>query len=251
MIIFKEEMIRSNKSKKIEKDQLISIFEDTLKFCELKLDEENSSSIDYDSLKEGHITVSNVDCVFAARNYVQKGYNVSMLNMASFSSPGGGVKKGSRAQEEHLCRLSNLYPTLKKLKYPWKEFDCFAHKNVTFVRDEESFEFLKKPWKCDIISVAGYKLSSPKQFTKETFENMVKKIQQIVQMAVTLKTQVLVLSPIGCGAYSNPNDQIALAFWKVFVGQNWKSCFHRVVFAIIDDHNSSDIEVFKNMFANK
>ena len=242
-------MIRSKKSESTQK--LITIFEETLEYCQLKLESEQISCMDYMQLKKAEIIVLNVDCVTAARKFIEKGCNVAMLNMASFSTPGGGVQKGSRAQEEHLCRLSNLFPMLNELKYPWKEFDCFAHKGVSFVRDEETFDFLKKPWKCDIISVAGYKLNSPKQFTKETFEKTVKKIQQIVEMAIKLKTQVLILSPLSCGAYANPNDQIALAFWKVLVAQNWKSCFHRVVFAIIDDQNSSDnFEVFEKMFKN-
>lgn len=52
-------------------------------------------------------------------------HRVAVLNFASAVTPGGGVKHGSSAQEESLCRCSTLYPTLDQ-RFLW---DAYYNKN--------------------------------------------------------------------------------------------------------------------------
>ena len=48
------------------------------------------------------VRVENKDCVLAAKELLDAGYNPAMLNLADLYIPGGLVEYGSGAQEENL-----------------------------------------------------------------------------------------------------------------------------------------------------
>ena len=58
------------------------------------------------------VVVSRKRTLEAAAGYARAGKRVCVLNFASASNPGGGVKNGSSAQEEAICRCSTLYMNL-------------------------------------------------------------------------------------------------------------------------------------------
>ena len=66
------------------------------------------------TLAEGStkIIVKNDDSIHCGHQLQQEGYNPVVLNLASRRNPGGGVKNGSRAQEESLFRSTNLFLSL-------------------------------------------------------------------------------------------------------------------------------------------
>ena len=72
------------------------------------------------------VDVVNCDSFSHARK-LAKGYkgDVLVLNFANAVHPGGGVKKGSRAQEEDLCRKSSLMRSLES-----KESRAFYEYNL-------------------------------------------------------------------------------------------------------------------------
>ena len=61
----------------------------------------------YDTL--ANVVVSAKRTFEAAETYAKSGKAVCVHNFASASNPGGGVESGSNAQEECLCRCSNLF----------------------------------------------------------------------------------------------------------------------------------------------
>ena len=69
--------------------------------------------------KAARIIVSKKRTLEAAAAYAEK--QVCILNFASATNPGGGVTKGSSAQEEAICRCSTLYPNLKE-PWVWNKF---------------------------------------------------------------------------------------------------------------------------------
>lgn len=103
----------------------VEVFEDTKKLCEtngkikevlarsvknqkLILEEEELSAVDKARFEdEAKIVVSIKRTFEAAADYA--GQKVAVHNFASATNPGGGVTRGSSAQEECLCRCSGLY----------------------------------------------------------------------------------------------------------------------------------------------
>ena len=71
--------------------------------------------------KPCRIVVSPKRTLEAAAPYRCAGKKVCVLNFASATNPGGGVTKGSSAQEEAICRCSTLYANLKEQK-AWDSF---------------------------------------------------------------------------------------------------------------------------------
>ena len=115
-----------------KREQLKAVFEDTVKRIQSDqfLRESTEKSVrltkhfavnDYPSFessspKKGAVTVSRHSTFEAARKLYKKypDKRIAVLNFASATNPGGGVTRGSSAQEEALCRCSTLYPTLKQ-----------------------------------------------------------------------------------------------------------------------------------------
>jgi len=222
-----------------EKEQTFSINEKDIESFYKVLKEEE---------KETSIQVIEGDCVNIAREFVSDGYKVCMLNMASKWKPGGGVFKGKMAQEEHLCRLSNLYLFLSTTKYPLEDFQCLVSPNVTFFKDTD-YTKLRKPWNCHIISMAAYQVAKPSHFSKPMYEGTIQKIKVMLTAAKKVDHDVLILSAFGCGAYNNPNDLVAKAFYQVLVEEAWSKKFKKIVFAIYDDKNSNgNLQAFKDQF---
>ena len=76
-----------------------------------------------DCQRSGRIVVSKSKTFQAAteQNRKHPGQRIAVLNFASPTNPGGGVKRGSSAQEESLCRCSTLFPTIDR-RWLWDKY---------------------------------------------------------------------------------------------------------------------------------
>eukprot|EP00969_Alexandrium_andersonii_P261935 11579529-Alexandrium_andersonii.AAC.1 len=67
---------------------------------------------------------------------------------------------------------------------------------------------------------------------------MRKKAEVIINAAVELDCDVLILSAFGCGAFHNPPDQAALFFKEALNEVGTEHTLQEVVLCIFEDHNS-------------
>ena len=165
------------------KQQLVSVFEDTMErvkqspdltiatnlsiqnqqfipeTTEIQISEANKHN------QPAKISVSQLRSFEAAAQYIGK--RTAVLNFASATNPGGGVEKGASAQEECLCRVSTLYPCLADQKMrdsfytPHRKHGNALHNDdiiytpkVLIIKDDDH-NMLATPFLVDVISCAA------------------------------------------------------------------------------------------------
>lgn len=208
------------------------------------------------------VYVENKDCVLAAKDLIDAGYNPAMLNLADLYTPGGLVEYGSGAQEENLCRRSNLilslyqfshariyqYPDLglvqRPEQYPMDErFGGVYSGIVTFFRSAESdgSMLLDEPYNIPVISVAalsGPRLGADGMMSREDADITLDKMRTIFRIGMLQGHDSLVLSAMGCGAFANPPAHIAKLFHQVIEEDEFRDKFSLIDFAILDGYRT-------------
>ena len=208
------------------------------------------------------VRVENDDCVLVAKRLIDEGYNPAMLNLADLYTPGGLVEYGSGAQEENLCRRSNLilslyqfsqarirqYPDLGLVQhadqYPMDERNGGVYSGiVTFFRGPESEGSLLEdtPYNIPVISVAalsGPRIGSDGMMLPQETEITLEKMRTIFRIGMANFHDSLVLSAMGCGAFANPPVHIAKLFHQVIQEDEFKNAFRLIDFAILDGYRT-------------
>ena len=164
---------------------------------------------------------------------MEMGDDVAILNMASFKNAGGGVRIGCHAQEECLCRRSNLYPVLKSFVYPLPMISTIYTPGITIYKDSK-YNLLPALRKCNVLSAAMCKLSQDQQFTNEHALLAKQKIEHLFRTALHFEQRRLVLGAWGCGAYRCPCDTMAKIFKIILESPEFKNQFEEICFAILD-----------------
>lgn len=203
----------------------------------------------------------NDDCLAYAARLCETEDGVCVLNMANPVIPGGGVMVGAGAQEEYLFRCSDYYRSLYQYARYASQYDVARSSqsypldsnyggvfspNVTVFRstEETGYALLEKPWKVNMIAVAG--INRPdleyERGEERIAEHLVpcakNKLRTILRIAADNSQKTLVLGAIGCGAFRNPPRHIASLFKEILSEEEFKGVFRRVLFVIKEDHNS-------------
>lgn len=257
------------------RDINVEVFQDTMKMCETHhtLKESIEESVkrqqiiyEYEELEgqtkhrldiDAKVIVSKKRTFEAAMGHVGK---VCVLNFASATTPGGGVVKGSNAQEEALCRCSTLYPCIsqrdiwsgfyfphRSAKNPIHNDDCiYTPDVVVFKSDTENPKLLnEKAWKkVDVISCAAPNLRPRPENRMNVGDGTVAvkltddelqqihedKLRRILDIALSKDVEVIILGAYGCGAFQNPPAVVARAMHKVV--KEYMKEFKTIEFAI-------------------
>ncbi len=214
--------------------------------------------LDQQKKRGGHkinIEILNEDCLKTAFDH--KEMFPLVLNMASSSCPGGGVERGSAAQEECLFRSSNYYQTmypLKKKFYPLnKNYGAVYSPSVTIFRglEEEGYPLLEKPFDVSMLAVAAVnrpQLDSYGDYTKAEKNQTVNKIKTILNVAMEKHHMNLVLSAFGCGAFKNPPEKMAVLFKEILSSEPYASYFENIYFSIKWDSVNKNFKAFSKVF---
>jgi len=216
--------------------------------------------VDYDKVHRlpMQILVVNQDCLEIANSLVREGYKTAVLNMASFSMPCGGVLGGSAAQEENISRRTDLFRSLymfheigkdfgipqRKERYPLDfRYGAIYTPNVTVFRhgEDKEYELMEKPFRIDVITasaIKGPRLTADGHIHENDAKVIKTKIAQILDLGLIYRDDALVLGAFGCGAYRTPPREMARLFKEVLSEERYHDAFAKVVFAILDDHNT-------------
>ena len=207
------------------------------------------------------VRVEDKDCVMAAKELIDQGYNPAMLNLADLYTPGGLVEYGSGAQEENLCRRSNLilslypfsedrvrqYPDLGmepvEDQYPMDERYGGVYSGiVTFFRGPESTgSMLEEPYNIPVISVAALDcppIDENGLMYPEEADITLDKMRTIFRLGMAYGHDSLVLCALGCGAFANPPAHIARLFHQVIDEDEFRNKFKLIDFAILDGYRT-------------
>lgn len=182
--------------------------------------------------------------LMAARN---PGKRVAVLNFASATSPGGGVKHGSSAQEESLCRCSTLYPVLNRrnlrekfYSFHWERHDslytdsCIYSPGIKVIKsDELQPERLPEDmwFDVDVITCAAPNFRKSQPLPEDELRELhLKRGRKILDVALDNGVDGLVLGAFGCGAFRNDPSVVASAYAQLM--EEYKGAFDDVEFAV-------------------
>ncbi|MCD8300378.1 MAG: TIGR02452 family protein [Clostridiales bacterium] len=189
--------------------------------------------------------------------FTSAGRKILVLNFANPVNPGGGVRRGARAQEEDLCRRSSLLCALESLKArAYYKYNAglsgylgsdamILTPEVEVIRDEH-YELLDDPFTVAVLTcTAPMDSHGMGNLSQSQYEELFyHRIMMIFHVAVYYGYTHLVLGAWGCGAFGNDANLVSDLFYKVMkelkvpMQKNGtgtvKDFFRRIDFAVLD-----------------
>lgn len=260
--VFKESQDRIK-----EVDSLQKSIENSIKLQEFIKDDKEVTFTE--KSKKGDIYVTHEKTMQAAADYARNGKKVAVLNFASATTPGGGVLKGSSAQEECLCRVSTLYNCINDEEM-WNVFynphrksgDSIHNDDIIYtpgvkVIKTDDYDDLSEDriFTVDVISCAAPNLRdkpaneynaeykpAPKISNEDLKKVHMKRAEKIFSVAAAKDVDVIIVGAFGCGAFRNPPEVVADAYKEVL--PKYRNCFDTIEFAIFCGKDQANYDAF-------
>jgi uncharacterized protein (TIGR02452 family) len=189
-------------------------------------------------LNEYKVRVYQEDCVDVAQRLMADGHRVLLHNMASWTTPGGGVAVGCPAQEEELFRRSDYARFLQEKDYPFATYDMIFSPDVEFFRAGagQGYAALEQPFKVGCVAAPALAIpaltANRRDFANEADRDVMRnKIRHLFWVATNFKYDTIVLSAWGCGAFECPAPAVATLFKEVI--QEFRYRFKEIAFAVL------------------
>lgn len=273
----------------------VAVFEDTEKLCKTdsrlkesvrKATENQRIILESDTIKPAdknrykevaNVVVSKKKTLEASSYY--QGEKVAIHNFASATNPGGGVTKGSTAQEECICRCTGLYFSLNSSS-AWNSFytphrssgnpihnaDIIYTPSVTVFKTDTAYPKLMREadwYDVDVITCAAPNLrekphnqynsgdrgSAIKISDKELLAIHEERLRRILDIAASNGVETIILGAFGCGAFKNKPEVVALAAKNVL--KDYMYAFKNIEFAVYCSHDDDiNFRTFSRVLGN-
>ena len=128
-----------------------------------------------------------------------------------------------------------------------KDNEFITTSNVCVIKDS-NYIMLDDFFTANFIAVAAVKrplVSDNEYLINDDYIQMRRKIDGIFRYAIYQEEDTLLLGALGCGAYRNPTDKIALIF-KEFI-EKYKCFFKEIRFAVLSNGKNPNYDIFNEI----
>lgn len=199
--------------------------------------------------------------VYTQRRHLE--LKIAVHNFASAANPGGGVKHGSRAQEEALCRCTTLYPVLateenfkryysvnRQRNNPLHDDACIYTPEIVVCKSDTDrpARLPRDKWDLvDVITIAAPKLRMINISDEELAKLHETRLRHMFTVVAHHGAEIFVTGAFGCGAFKNNPEVVAQTYAKVL--PEFDGYFKEIIFAIYcRSHETANLDAFQKVF---
>lgn len=205
-----------------------------------------------------------LDSFEAAGKMAEDTERTAVHNFACASHAGGGFLKGSRAQEESLCRESTLFESISSpTAAPFYSMNkasigkfypvsMIFSPSVAVFRDAD-LNLLPEPFALSVFTLAAPNLKGRASGASkaELYGHMKRQLTTMFRAASSRDIATLVLGAWGCGAFGHNPYEVAGLTRRALEEDGWESEFRQIIFAVKPTRDPVNLQAFAQVFRDR